>query len=233
MKRLCIALLLCSSLSSGLIVSAQDTERDRQIEAVMAASEPMSFSTTTTETHSTIVTGYPCVDVDGEKLSYERLELKDLASGESTLVTDQLINCDGLGPFGLAVLRWSDNGAFLYYTDARQGVPDGLVFGSFLTVWRLTLADWTRENLGIGQFSYDTEHWVTWDEEHIRLTNTREETEFDLEPADLVVIKVEWLPDSQGVLYIQADIPGPSTRSTVTYIDVETREQTVLVDTQD
>jgi hypothetical protein len=232
MKRLFMSLLLW--LSAVLIVSAQDTDTpDPRIEAIMAASTPITLQAVINETHSAIVTSYPCVSIDGEKLSYERLDIKTLESGESSLVADQLINCGGLGAFGLASLRWSDDGAFLYYTDAREGVPDGLVFGSFLTVWRLTLADSTIENLGIGQFSFDTEHWVTWDEEHIRLTSTHEEKEFSLEPPDLVVIKVEWLPDSAGVLYIQADIPGPSTRSTVTYIDVETQEQTVLIDTQD
>lgn len=53
---------------------------------------------------------------------------------------------------------------------------------------------------------------------------------FDLLPTGLQIVSVLWLPDSTGILYLQANAPFNSTGSTVTHIDLRAGTQTVLLD---
>jgi hypothetical protein len=72
------------------------------------------------------VLAYECTPVgDTDTLAYEQLRLSPSGGGESTTVAAQVINCGGLGAYGFAPLEWSADGRYLYYTDAREGVPDG------------------------------------------------------------------------------------------------------------
>ena len=69
---------------------------------------------------------YVCTEIEDQgEISYERLSLIDIATDEQTEIAHQQINCGGLGAFGLAPLCWSADSQVLYFTDAREGVPDG------------------------------------------------------------------------------------------------------------
>jgi hypothetical protein len=61
---------------------------------------------------------------EGE-VSYEQLNLLEVATQKQTEVMHQQIYCGGLGAYGLAALCWFADSQLLYFTDARQGVPDG------------------------------------------------------------------------------------------------------------
>jgi len=77
-------------------------------------------------TWQAVLTVYDCVPVgDTERYAYEWLALAQAGEDSSVLVASQLINCGGLGAYGLEVLSWSADSRHVYYTDAREGVPDG------------------------------------------------------------------------------------------------------------
>jgi hypothetical protein len=232
---LCLGLLLTSLGVTGNL-SAQEPNRDKIIAAVVAAAEPeiiQSIDAPDGSQRAEVIV-YPCVDIGEQIASYERLDLINNATAEKHLVADQVINCGGLGAYGLWVLRWSDGSAFLYYTDAREGTPDGVSVGWLPPVWRVRLADLQTERLGQALFSPDGAWLVTWDREHIRLvpTNSNKPIVLDLLSADLTIVEVIWLPDNSGLLYIQADtLLAPISRSVVTHIDATTLTQTLLLDT--
>lgn len=55
-----------------------------------------------------------------------RMELRLRHSGTERLLIEQTLSCSGgLGAFGLDVLGWSEDGSYVYYTDAASGGPDG------------------------------------------------------------------------------------------------------------
>lgn len=229
-----IGLLLCLCASGSLY--AQDTNTQDTIAAVMAASQPQIIQTYPAPdgAQRAEVTVYPCVNIGDHEAAYERLDLIDNPSGEARLVAQQVINCGGLGAFGLWVRRWSEDGAYLYYTDAREGSPDGMVGSWVPPLWRVRMADLQVEPLGPAQFSPDGTLLAAWDQAQVRVLPVAADgnaASFALLPADLQLAQVTWLPDSKGLLYIQADtLFGPVTRSTVTHIDLETSEQAVLLD---
>jgi hypothetical protein len=68
---------------------------------------------------------HPCVPVGEGQHAYEVLNLIQLDSQNSQLVDQQLLACGGLGAYGLAGLFWSSDSRYFYYTDGREGVPDG------------------------------------------------------------------------------------------------------------
>ncbi len=224
--------LLVMGLCAVVSVSAQET--DEISAAVMAASEPAVIQRVDAPdgVHAAEVTIYPCVDIGGQEASYERLDLIDTGTGEARLVAEQTIYCGGLGGYGLSVLRWTMDSAFLYYTDSREGVPDGLVVDWVPPIWRVQVADLQVDNLGQARFSPDGKALAAWDQTQVRVmpVESAEVAAFDLLPAGLQIVSALWLPDNAGILYLQADAPFNSTRSTVTHIDLNAGTQTVLLD---
>jgi hypothetical protein len=69
---------------------------------------------------------YGCVTTrKGNEHAYETLRLTRAAAGTSAQVDSQLINCGGLGAYGIEGLCWSPDSRYFYYSLAREGVPDG------------------------------------------------------------------------------------------------------------
>lgn len=61
--------------------------------------------------------------------------------GGETVLLRQTLSCSGgLGAFGLDVLGWSDDGTYVYTTDAASGGPDGGVCPWWRTAYRHTVA---------------------------------------------------------------------------------------------
>jgi hypothetical protein len=226
--RLVLLVLGCTSA-----FSVQAQESADVIAAVMAASQPVILQEVDAPAGlwRAQVTVYPCVDIGEQVASYETLAIIDLRTGETQTVAEQVINCGGLGAYGLAVRHWSDD--FLYYTDAREGMPDGMVTDWVSPLWRVQLADLEVERLGQAQFAPAGAWLVTWEAAQISVmpVNAGTASQFAPQPQDLQIVSVRWLPDSSGIIYIQTDTPMASTRSTVTHIDLRDMTQTVLLDT--
>ena len=93
----------------------------------MAASQPEVKSYLSPDGQwRTEITLFPCTSIDPEEVyAYEALTLVRIADGEETVVDRQLINCGGLGAFGLDGIGWAPDSRTFDYTNAREGMPDG------------------------------------------------------------------------------------------------------------
>jgi len=67
---------------------------------------------------------YDCVPVGGELLAYDVLELRH-GEEDPVAAASQLQSCQGLGAHGLEGRFWSPGSRYFYFTDAREGSPDG------------------------------------------------------------------------------------------------------------
>jgi hypothetical protein len=138
-----------------------DAARQATIATVMAGSQPTTdtFLSPDGQWQAEIVV-HSCVATQAEETgeaaeyAYELLRLAPGDAGEWQQVDSQLINCGGLGAFGLAGLCWSPDSRYFYYTPAREGVPDGAGEWS-RPVWQLEAAtgaiqevDATATNMG-------------------------------------------------------------------------------------
>ncbi len=158
------------------------------------------------------VVAYPCVPVeDGEEMA-EQLILIDLRTGAETAIHTQWLRCDdGLGAFGLGGLFWSPGSQVFYFTDAREGEPDGA--GSLCwerPLWALRANDATAERL--------TDVWARspggdW----LALVRAREETVVQTLEGEMVTrvpippnwraCDIIWLPDGETFVYLRTRDP--------------------------
>lgn len=236
MKKWTLCVILLLSLCSAL--SAQDEATPNPtIAAIIAAAEPTVIETQTVENYTATVTVYPCAEIDGQEFAYERLDVTNHTTNETRKAAEDLRVCHALGSFGLSILHFASSpaGDVLFYTDARRGSPDGLTLGWVRPVWRVNLSDFTVESIGQAISSMTGEELVKWDQTQISVVSVADgtSTDFPLMPPDLSIIDVTWLPLNSGVIYIQSDFFMGGTRNTVTHIDLETMEQTVILDTNE
>jgi hypothetical protein len=61
----------------------------------------------------------------GDFIAYEQVKLVHVADGVERTITGQTQHCGGLGAFGLGGYGWSPNSRRFYFTDSREGFPDG------------------------------------------------------------------------------------------------------------
>lgn len=215
------------------VFPAMAQDNDSIIDSVMSGSEALIYQTfpSPDERLQAEIIIYDCTVVDElGSFSYESLELIDVETGERQRIGEQLISCGGLGTFGLLVLRWSDDSRFLYYTDSREGVPDGWGGNGLRSIYRVDVESMQTERFREAAFSPDG-HWiVVYDQESIILNSTdgSQRIDFPFTEPDLWLTNLIWLPDSSGVLAIVADQPFLSTTSMVILIDIRNLSQSVL-----
>ncbi len=179
---------------------------------------------------------YGCIDIgDNQVMAYELLILTELASGEEVVVAEQQLNCGGLGASGLAALFWSPSSRYLYYTDARDGVPDGCGF------WQPTILRWDRttgqtERLGGGVSSPDGTMVAVWlPQERAIAVWDADGDELGRVPAAAEAFpgQMAWSPDSQALVYLQvSSYCPPAGPSYIVRLDVATLEQTILLEAE-
>lgn len=119
-----VLLALC-----GTLYAQGEPTPDPLIDVITAASEPTIIQSFMLDGYTASVTVYPCVEAGVEEMSYERLDITNTSTNETHTVADQLIAGGGVGAYGLGILRAAPDGSFLFYTDAREGSPDGLGVG--------------------------------------------------------------------------------------------------------
>ena len=100
---------------------------------------------------------YDCSEIrDQGKIAYEQLQLVRMTDGAEKIADSQLRYCEGLGSFGLAGLFWSPNSWYFYYTDTREGVPDGGGCSFWeRSIIRVDVTTLDKERLGGGPVSPD------------------------------------------------------------------------------
>ena len=212
------------------------------VEAVVAAEEPRihgSYSSPDDKWRAEVVI-YDCIQVAGPDVdsnAYEQLKLIQVSTGDQKIVDSQLQNCGGLGAAGLEGLFWSSNSQYFYYSDAREGVPDGCGFWE-RPVLRLEINTLDTEHLGGGPVSPDGTKIAAWKEDQLVIWDLNEGiVKGQISPHILNsgtgTGHIAWSPDSQALVYIQSESYCPvSGNSIVVRVDLPELEQTILLESE-
>ncbi len=176
---------------------------------------------------------YDCTAVGaGDELAYEQLMRVSVDSGVAQIVASQLRYCGGLGAFGLEGLFWSANSRYFYYTDAREGVPDGCGYWE-RPITRLDVGALELVPMGGGPRSPDETRMATWMGRELVLWNL-DEGEIVRIPAalpDAQIGPLVWSPDSQSLVYLQVASECPiSGESYVVHLALPDLNPTVLLE---
>jgi hypothetical protein len=181
---------------------------------------------------------YNCVSVDegGNEDAYEQLLLVDLADGEAHLADEQLQSCGGLGAFGFEGRYWSPESTYFYYTNARQGVPDGCGYWE-PPLSRIEIAAPHMEYLGMGSRSPDGEKITTWDSSEQALViwdiNGGEIARLPAYVSNEELGPIAWSPDSQSLVYLQVNSWCPlSGYSYLVLVDSSKPGQSLLIQSE-
>ncbi len=179
---------------------------------------------------------YDCrrVDEEGPK-ALEFLNLIEVATGEETTVDTQFQNCDGVGAFGLAVEFWSENSKTLYYTTARESVPDGLCGYWERSLVQFRILNRVKREISLGPLSPDKTRiafsggsWGTdltlWDINEGRLGRV------PVKVSGGLIQDIAWAPDGKALAYLQVEeVCGPPGQSSIVRLDVENLQQEILI----
>lgn len=169
---------------------------------------------------------------EGQENAYDILNVVD-AGGEIHFVDGQLQFCGGLGAFGLAGLFWSPSGRYFYYTEAREGVPDGCGYWT-RPVSRVDTADWSTADLGNGPVSPDGSRLAAWDGRDLAV--------YDIDGGEVGRVAavspqaalgpIVWSPEGNALVYLQAEmfcIPGQSGATSVVRVEVPALTSEILL----
>jgi hypothetical protein len=178
---------------------------------------------------------YECVKTGGvDENAYEQLKLVQATSRDERLADDQLQYCGGLGAFGLAGLFWSPSSRYFYYTNAREGVPDGCGYWERPTI-RLDVTSLNKEYLGAGPRSPEGGKIATWQGQELVVWDINE-GEIARAPAvvsDAETGPIAWSPDSRALIYVQFASYCPlSGKSHVVRLDLPELKQTLLLESE-
>ena len=178
---------------------------------------------------------HDCVTVGGaDEMAYEQLKLIRTSNSVESVADTQLLYCRGLGAFGLAGLFWSPNSRYFYYTNAREGVPDGCGYWE-RPIIRLDVTNLRLEYLGGGRRSPDGTRLATWQGKELVIWDT-DGGEIGRVPAmalDAETGPIAWSPDSQALVYVQfASYCLLSGKSRVVRLDLSPLRQTLLLESE-
>jgi hypothetical protein len=157
---------------------------------------------------------HECIQLEGldpaisaEAYAVELLRLVNLQSGAEDVVDTQYLSCGGLGAAGLDGRFWSPNSQYFYYTNAREGVPDGLCSYWQPPLRRLSVTSAEFEELGMGPRSPDGGRLATWQGSDLVVWSLDEGEIFraPLEPSDAVPGEIAWSPNGESLVFLQTD----------------------------
>lgn len=177
---------------------------------------------------------YECVKAGGvDEIAYEQLKLVQVTSGDERTADDQLQYCGGLGAFGLEGLFWSPNSRYFYYTDAREGIPDGCGYWE-RPIIRLDTISLNKEYLGAGPRSPEGRKIATWQGRELVVWNINDgEVTRVAAIAEAETGPIAWSPDSQALVYVQFASYCPlSGKSYVVRLDLLELKQTLLLESE-
>jgi Tol biopolymer transport system component len=183
------------------------------------------------------ITVIDCVPTeDGGSNAFETLSLARSTGVGAVVVDSQLINCGGLGAYGLGGLFWSPNSRYFYYTTAREGVPDGCGYWQ-PPIWRLDAPSGMIQELGGGLRSLDGAKLAAWLNRELIVWDI-DGDELGRWPAvapNVALATLTWSPDGKAVAYLLAPSlcdPNSSGKSYVVRINVADLSQSILLETE-
>ncbi len=178
---------------------------------------------------------YDCAAVgnDPQPISLEILRLVNSSAGIEYQIDSQLINCGGLGAFGLQPLAWDSSGRIFWYTTGREGGPDGTCRPWARPVTRVDLADWSFTTLDQAATAPDGSRVAGWVNGELVVYALDGGELGRLAPAALPpsVSAPVWAPDGVALAYLQytsacGETPGDSA---VVVVNTNTFEQRVVL----
>ncbi|MFO7661587.1 MAG: hypothetical protein R6X18_03230 [Chloroflexota bacterium] len=178
---------------------------------------------------------YDCTTIiEGQENALDVLRIVDSNSGEIVQeVTSQFQYCGGLGAFGLGGLYWSPSGRFFYYTNSREGLPDGCGFWT-RPVSRVDTTDWSIEELGGVALSQGGDKLAGWDGPELVMWDVdgKETGRIEVAREDAAKGPIVWSPGDEYVAYLLAKqfcVPDTDNESTVVIVDVSDMSEEVLL----
>jgi hypothetical protein len=219
-------------------VTVQPSGTPTIIGTIVALSQPRTFSSQLSPDGKwqAEVVIYDCIPVgNGDENAYEQLKLVQVGSDHAVLADSQLQYCGGLGAFGLAGLFWSPNSHYFYYTNAREGYPDGFCGSWSPPFLRIDVSNPVPEYLGGGSPSKDGTMLATWQQHDLVLwdTNGKEIARIPAFSSDTEIGPVTWSPDNRSLVYLLGDLS--CTLSGISYlirVDMPERQQILLLQSE-
>ncbi|HET7091003.1 MAG TPA: hypothetical protein VFL17_20415 [Anaerolineae bacterium] len=179
---------------------------------------------------------YDCARIFGEDVNaYEQLKLTQASTGAEKIVDSQLQYCGGVGAFGLAGLFWSPNSRYFYYTDARQGVPDGICSYWEPSSVSFDVVTGKTEYLGYGPRSPDGTKMAAWRDRELVIwdINAGEVGRVSVRAMGFVDGPIAWSPDSQALAYVRTtDYCPPRGKSYIGRVDLPGLRHTLLLESE-
>lgn len=178
---------------------------------------------------------YDCIallDDPATQQAFELLRVVDNAEGKEYQIDSQLINCGGLGAFGLDILQWSADGRYLFYTPHREGGPDGGCGPWARSIVAVDTADWTRLTLDQAATSPHGALLAGWLGRELVIFSIDEgergRTAATL-PAEGISPPI-WSPDGARLAYVQTSgfCPAPAGDSAIVLVDATTLQSQVV-----
>ncbi len=178
------------------------------------------------------VVSYPCVEtLESSAQRAEQLKLVDIEQDTEVVIQTQMLVCeDALGAFGLGGLFWSPDSRSFYYTDAREGVPDGGSACWDRPLWVLHAGDATTERLARIWARADDGWIARWQDGDLILqdTNGEDVRRTPLHFPQAEVCRILWSSDDSAVVYLQAMQPFEPGKVALIRVDRADAVSTVL-----
>jgi hypothetical protein len=183
------------------------------------------------------IVAYPCgrVGASAGEAQVEQAILVEVATGSEAVVQSQVASCgQGLGAAGLEGLFWSPDSRLFYYTNARDGVPDGGGGACWeppllaLNVERLTVAPiagiWARSPAGDQLAFGEGRDLVLQDLDGHHAART------PLHDPDAALCRILWSPAGEAIYYLQAAVPGEPGPFSLVLADPTSSNPTLLLE---
>ena len=207
---------------------------------VIASSDPRidsSFSSPDKKWKVEIVS-YSCTKVDprenADAYAVELLRLIRISDQKEFIAESNLQSCGGIGAAGLGGLYWSRNSLYFYYTEAREGVPDGCGYW-MPPIKRFDVANQKVEEIGKGHLSPEKTRLAFWWESEIVIwsLDDGEIARIPVLVQDVFENQIAWSPDGDSIVYLQTDLECQSFgMSYITKLDLIELKQTLLVESE-
>lgn len=181
---------------------------------------------------------YSCVQIQAgaDRYAYEQLMLVETDTETGRVIESQLQSCGGMGAYGLEGLFWSANSHYFYYTDAREGVPDGGCWYWRPRVFLLDPSTNQTELIGSGPISPDTKKMALWQGKEIVVwdTDSGEIGRLEIVIPQAANGPIVWSPDSQSLVYLLNDSDcAPTGNSYLVRLDIERLSQSLILDSEE
>ena len=176
---------------------------------------------------------YACTTVDPEvqqENSLEQLMLVSAADGSRTVVETQLLNCGGLGAAGLEGRFWTPDGAYFYYTSARDGVPDGCGYWE-QPLGRFNVFEGHAEYVGGGPISPDGTKIATWIDHSLTIWEISGDRIGSVPHPieDALPGPIAWAPDGLSVAFLLSEAYCPLGTTHLVTLDLDTLTPVVVL----